>query len=551
MARLRTLNGRTLAVFGVTLVALIVHRQVSESTWTPRGVDWDSWFQAALAIGRDQVPYPPNRWPLYALLASLGGALLPGPLYLNAQLVSLALTAATVAGVFRLGHVLLGPPAALTVAALAATQPVAIETATWTSCYPLWVAGSIWAVVGLVEAHRGQRHRWWVVAGLGIAVVLASQAKGLGIGLALGALAAASVLLTGRGRLGRLGHLIAPIGLMALLYALFPGPLMTLDAQILSVETALPQDHVAGAMPVQVQPAEIDSAALFDEGYVFGRQMGPTVILGSLRTGSKLTTPEMRAKRLDHTRNVFRAALPHSGPPELWALAAGGALGLLMGAWQVVRRRGWHVLLGWTGIAGIVCGLLPSLVSDLSLRFLLPGIAVAPLLLVALVAVPTGPVRALRWAPLLVLPVALVPGSPWSGSPWLQGAATRDYMSPQLITGGEALQLRAALLQSIPDATVHVFSPASHGILVLDGRPGAFLEGDPRFPGVEVPRISPQDHVLWWQDLVDGEDPQMSGDGPSETRREWQASIFADRPELESWQFFRRMVLLGPKESGG
>ena len=65
--------GWPVAIFLVTLVGFILAQQRLDSTWTPHGADWDTWYQGALAIGHSGVPYPPNRWPMYPLFAAPSG----------------------------------------------------------------------------------------------------------------------------------------------------------------------------------------------------------------------------------------------------------------------------------------------------------------------------------------------------------------------------------------------------------------------------------------------------------------------------------------------
>ncbi|MDG1482310.1 MAG: hypothetical protein P8R54_22155 [Myxococcota bacterium] len=524
--------GWAAAVFAVSLAFLVLHQQWLDSTWTPHGADWDTWYQGALAIGQPGVPYPPNRWPIYSLFAATFG-LLPGPLHVNAAVASMAATASAAAGLFLISRSLLGFCGALAVAVLTVASPMVILLSSWISSYPLWAAGAVWAVAGMVEALRTRQRGWWVVAGSGVAVVLAVQAKGLGIGLLLVGVLALSALLDWRTWLGNAARAAAPVLLMALVYVAFPSPLLTLQAQIQMAEVgARPQP--GGVAPLSLNP----DAQPFDNGYVFGRSMGPTMLYQTIVEARAATSTDSDRRRHESIASLQRT-FPTVGSALLWWMLLGGILGGVSGCITLLRRRQGAALAGWVGVAGIVAGVLPSLLSHLSIRFLTPVFFVAPLFVVAPVALISRWSSRSAWLPLLLIPIALVPGSPWSDSPWLHAEATQAQMSSVLIPGHDAVRLWYELRQRHPSAAIHVAAPASQGLLVLDGRTGTFLTPDPRFHDQSESGIPPEDYLLRWKEDAHPMNSDMPPivDPPS----------FSDRPELESFprQAGASLVLLG------
>ena len=371
--------GWVLGVFLAALIALVANQQISDSTWTPHGADWDTWYQSILSITHSGVVYPPNRWPIYGIVGSLFG-ILPGPLHVNAQVASLTAAAGAIAGLFLISRTLIGFFGALTVAILTLTTPIVLILSSWISSYPLWATAAIWAVAGMVEALRTDKRFWWIVAGTGASFVFAIQAKGLGIGLILVGLIALFSLLDWRNVLGNMGRIMLPIALMSVLYMAFPSPLLTLQAQIeIAEQGANPSPPGQGPSP----PANRDD--LFSGGYIFGRSMTPAMIYQTVTDADSAT--QDREKRLADSLKRLSHIFPSVQPNLLKWLAAGAAMGILSGLIATVRNRGqsWAraaaPLAGWLGTIGIIGGVLPSLLSQLSTRFLTPGFFVAALFL--------------------------------------------------------------------------------------------------------------------------------------------------------------------------
>ncbi len=490
----------TLWVWGLALAWLLVQRHLDDSTWTPRGPDWDTWYQGVLSLLQG-LPYPPNRWPMYSAVAALGSALLPGPAFINAQWVSLGITAGTVAGVFHLGRLMLRTPGGLAAAALTATFPLFAETGTWISCYPLWTAASVWTVTALVEAHRTGDWRWWAATGLALGVATASQDKGLAMGLGMGAMVLGSLVFDWRRVPRNLGAFVAPIGVLALAYVAFPHDLMTLDAQIRTVEEAGLPSEPGGV---------IHDASFRDDyttdGYIFGRAMGPGTIRTTLERASSLGDPAKRPERLKNSVDILQRSFPGVSVPVLLWLLVGQGLGLLVGlSGALVLGKRW-LLLGWVGVAALIIGVSPSVLSSLSLRFLMPGFAAVPLLLVAPVALVLegfgrlkGIPDRLGWLGLAVVPVVLA--GLWPGSPWVRGDATLDWLSAQLQPGTHSMPVWYDLKQAYPDVAVHLEAPGQAGLLALDGRDGTLLTPDSRFhTRPQVWPVQKDDFILkWWE----------------------------------------------------
>ena len=532
----------TLFVWGAALVWLLVQRHMGDTTWTPRGPDWDTWYQGVLSLMQG-LPYPPNRWPMYSAVAAVGAALLPGAAFINAQWISIAITAGTTAGVFHLGRLLLGTPGGLAAAVLTCTFPMLMETATWISCYPLWTAASVWTVASLVEAHRTGDWRWWVATGLALGMATASQDKGLAMGMGMGAMVLGSLVFDWRRLPRNLGAFLAPVGVLAIGYAAFPHDLMTLDAQIRTVEEAGLPSEPGGVIYDASYRADYTS-----DGYIFGRAMGPGTLRTTLQRASALSDPEARPERLKNSRDILKRAFPGVDQRVLGWLALGQALGLLVGLGALLRRKAW-LLLGWVGVAALIIGVSPSVLSSLSLRFLMPGFAAVPLLLVAPVALGLeGLARLLqvwrpgraRWSPwlgLLVLPLVL--GGPWSGSPWVRGDATLAWLSAQLQPGTHAMPVWYDLKRDHPEAVIHLEAPGQAGLLALDGREGTLLTPDPRFhPQPEIWPVQQSDFILkWWE-------------GPSLPVGE----LIRGRPWIASWPTQKTgalLALFGASVSGG
>ena len=462
----------TFGVFLACLLGLVVRQQVTESGWIPRGADWDTWYTSALAI-RAGTLYPSSRWPLYGALAAVLDLVLPGPLHLHAMVVSLTATALSAAGLFHLGQRTMGTLAGLVVAALLLLFPMNLEMAAWMNGYPLWVAGAVWAVVGVAEGARSPRAAPWALAGLGGGAVLAVMAKGIGLGALLGATAVVVALLAHRRRAGRpLVAFALPVLALALAYAAFPRALMSLDTQALLPETA--------AVDSPAAPAALGVAPMSrEDGYVFGKSMGPLTVWRTLALVHSLNDPTTRALRLERSKGMLAAAFPGVGPVHLGLLA----LGALAGLWTSLHQRRWDRLAAWSGATVVVLGGMPALSSNLNLRFLAPGMAMVPLFAVGLA---TLPLRRLPWAPLLALGLLS-----WSASPWRTGAWTREWMT----TGGARFETGVwyDLDTQFPGVPIWVDQPLRGGLFAVDGRGGGFL--DPQTPLEQA--TAPLDPAAW------------------------------------------------------
>lgn len=471
----------------VVFVGLTLHRRAGDATWTPRGADWDTWLQSILAVTQG-IAYPPERWPLQALVTAPVALLVPGATFVDAQLVSIGMIALAVAGVFHLGRRLMNPAAGLAAAALAATFAPVVETSTWISAYTTWTAATVWAIVGLVEGVRTGRLVWWAVAGLAVAAAMAAVEKGLAIGLASGAVALGALLLAPRALPRRLGAFALPFAALVLAYVVFPSPLTTLESRVYDFEA------VSGG----TAPAPRSARSSFEGGYVFGRSMGPRTIA---RTLSGLATQyggDVREQRGRESLATLRKAFPSVGGGFVAWLAAGLGMGVVAGVGAWVRRGAPEVLVGWAGVAAVGVALWPSLSALLNLRYVLPAFVLAPLLLVAPVALFPGVVGG-RWrlASLALVPLALLPSSPWQASPWLHGAEVLAWEQALLVPGSMGVRIRADLARDLPGVPVYVDGPPSF-VVVLDGRPGELLFRDPRFHTGLLP-VAPDDaYVLRW-----------------------------------------------------
>ena len=376
----------TPAVFVASLVFQVIRHHQMDAAWIPHGTDWDQWFQSALAFF-GQAPYPPNRWPLYGALVAALHAVTPGAMFVKAQLVSHVATAAAVAGLFRLSRPLVGVPGALAVSALAATLPLTLELGDWSNAYPLWAGCMVWAVTAMVEAARTRKPAWWVAAGLCLGLQMAAMEKGLGPGLLLGGLLVALLVWSGGRRLVNAGCVAAPLAILALCYALFPHPLMPVDAAALSdadTYCIMRGPTVAGQFPDPPQKAH----AFFDPrvpvperyttgGYVFGRAMGPLSALRALRVVGSLTSADKKLEVHGESITMLRTTFPTVGLVLLLLMALAPAVSLWL-----ERRRWRRVLPGWLGLGAIVAANYPALMSASDPRFLLPAFSVVAVFII-------------------------------------------------------------------------------------------------------------------------------------------------------------------------
>ena len=90
---------RLMLVFALGFAFFVIRRQLTESTWVPMGADWDSWLQGAVSL-RFGGSYPMVRWPLFGFSVAVVDFLLPTPLHISAQLLSMASVAGSAAGLF-------------------------------------------------------------------------------------------------------------------------------------------------------------------------------------------------------------------------------------------------------------------------------------------------------------------------------------------------------------------------------------------------------------------------------------------------------------------
>jgi hypothetical protein len=532
-------------LFGAVLVALIVRHQLLEPQWTPHGPDWDHWFQSALAMQAD-VPYPPDRWPLFGWLVGAVDGLLPGPLFVNLQLTVLAGAALSVAGVFQLSWRLMGLPAAITCAALAGLAPMSLRMGDWTSAYVLWAAFTVWFVAGLAEAIAKDSKRWWVVTGIGFAGVNALLPKGLGLGLLLGLVLVLALLFTlrsGRRRMGRNLLVCAlPIALLAAAYASFSVDLMTLDARVGASD-------VSGGESVEAeqgQSVEIHTPlarkAYTTDGYVFGQAMGPRTILKTLqRTQASNSNFKgaSRFKSLDRAREAF----PSVSLALIWLAIAGGMIGLA-GAFFRGEPGQW---IPWLGVGAVMLASALMLQRPrFQMRFWAPLYPLIPLLLAAPLAwmARGSKHHLLRFSPLLLLPLAAHSSSPWRGKKALDG-----WVGPVEVRANLAMRIIGTLDQDDIDGPIDIMTPSNVGVLILDQRKGRFLTPDPRFNPVTGPiELSPEAWVIHVQDPVLEARLLLEG-------RELPDDLIGleGRPHLHTWYQIEgglKVMLKGPVEKG-
>lgn len=476
-------------VFLASLIFQIVRHQLTDPTWTPHGTDWDQWVQSALAFS-GQAQHPPNRWPLYGAIVAVVHAVTPGALFIKAQLVSHAATAAAVAGLFRLARPLVGQPGALAVAVLSGTLPVLLDLGEWSNAYPLWAATMVWCAAAMAEGARTRRLGWWAAAGLCLGLQMASMEKGLGPGLLLGPLLVGLLIWSGGRRLRNALGAVLPFAALALAYAAFPHPLMTLEAKALSQRDdycVIGQAAFAGRAPPHPFFGQRPAPRRYTEGgYVFGKSMGPASIYGALSVVATMSTDKQFHSTRDESLSILRGAFPSVGLTLLLCMALAPAAGLWF------QRKRWRAVLpGWLGLGAIMAANYPALMSEPDPRFLLPAFSVAALLLATPLIITcrewAGP---WRWAVLALPLLVLLPGSPW-----LEGAHVRGSLRKMEVPGNRGVALREALASAHPDIALEVILPTPLGVLVLDGRQGVLHPVDPRFHKRSEP-VELRSHVL-------------------------------------------------------
>ena len=476
-------------VFVASLVHQIVRHQLMDPGWIPHGTDWDQWVQSAMAFS-GKAPYPPSRWPLYGSLVAAVHAVTPGALFIKAQLVSHAATAAAVAGLFRLAWPLVGRPGALAVAALAGTLPVVLELGEWSNAYPLWAASMVWTVTAMAEGARTRRLGWWVAAGLCLGLQLAAMEKGLGPGLLLGPLLVGLLIWSGGRRLRNALGAVIPFVALAVIYAVFPHPLMTLEAKALSQQddycVVLDETPAGRAPPHPFFSSRPAPERYTEGGYVFGKSMGPISIFRALRTVATMSTSQQFQGTRDESLAILRGAFPSVGIVLLLCMALAPAAGLWF------QRRRWRVVLpGWLGLCVIMAANYPALISEPDPRFLLPAFTVAAIFVATpAIILGRGWAGPWRWAILAVPLLALLPGSPWR-----EGDQVRGALRKMEVPGHRAVALRHELARAHPGVALEVIMPLRFGILALDGREGTQYPEDPRFHKASK-QVDPRRHLL-------------------------------------------------------
>lgn len=495
--------------FVVALAFLIGYHQHADSSWTPHGADWDSWYQSAVAWRRGLALHPMVRWPLNGALAAALDLLLPGPLFQALQLVSLISAAAAAAGVYLLGHLLLGRFAGVAAAVLALLQPTCLELAQWSSAYNLWAACACWGAAGIAAASSNRRPAWWVVAGLGIAGTLASMPKGLPMGVGLLCLALVLALLYGRPRLGACGALLAPVLLLGALYAAFPQPLASLDGLVQYARHGEHDSAVAQAMDMDLT-----------EGYVFGKSSGPLTLWRTFQAlrAEGSTDPGQAEGVLASNMAELQAELAGPTPVLLGWLGLGLLAGCVSSLLQPGQRRlAW----AWLAVLGVAAAVAPSIWVHLNTRFLLPLFWLLALPLVAPLALVSrqGPTW-LRLLPLAAWGAVLLPGSAWRFAP--------ERFNPVDVRAPDGATWFHYQLSTRPELQpLHVCADLFSTMFALDALPGQAGPGGFDNRKVwDLPSPGPE-HFL----LV-REDPMLAaqaGDGlalPCDV---------AGRPQLDSW----------------
>ncbi len=508
------------AVAALSFLAVAIRRQIVQPDWEPGGADWDSWYASAL-WWQGHVPFPGSRWPAFGALAALVDVLTPGPLHVAAQLLSLACLGVATGAVFAWTRRLAGPAAGLAAAGCTLLFPLHLDMFRWVSGYPLWAAAAAVVVAALPAAWVDDRPRNWALVGAGIGMVLAVIEKGLFIGGASLVLALALAGLRGPGRVRRLGALLAPIALLAAAQALFPLPLMSLQAQIAVVSAA---PGAGGAAP----PPNVDTLRL--PGYVFGQSMSPMWLLDLAQRGAAAAgSPAATSQRWG-----FGSL---AGIPVTEAMFVAMGIGAAAAVIQGVRRWRQGGLVAIAALLAVAAGLAPVVLSTFNLRFMLPGtvwLAALPLVLLGLVP---ERARAVAAAAAFVTLVA------WPDGPWQQAEAWQQVS----LSGHEsrAASLWIDLHRRWPDARIHVQSPAMGGVLVLDGRGGWPLRSDLTS---EDGAVEPGDYLL----LVVPPASQPKAGDPAQTVV--LSPLVAGRTVLGVWAAegpHPALALVGPVEGGG
>ena len=489
----------------LAFVGLLLQRQLTASDWVPRGSDWDSWLMSAIWWTSEGLDYPTPRWPSWGTGVAFLSMLLPGvPPHLAAILMAQACVATAAGAAFSLGRDLGGLPAGLTATLLFLAHPASTELAAWTNGYPLLLASSSLTLALLVRvAHRGSLPLA-AAAGGALAICQATMASALSVSVALWLFGLGAVLLASGNRLKRLGLFVLPFALWAGAHVAFPPKLAGLAWQVDVAERMSPNQAGAGATGAQqrgehlldhgekarpgkpvpggiVAPGSEPAGPRLDEGYIFGRSMGPSAISNTLA----LARREQPSEGGD---NHIAAAMPGARPAAL-AAAVGVVLIGLRGLILAARRREGWLLLGALGVGLAAASLVPSLgVHNAQVRFLTPALAPLAVGLACLPAlIPSHSLG--RWLPLLALPLALAPASPLS-APWTQKTAFFD----NLANGGAEVETRVwyDVERRWSGVPLVVVQPVHGGLLTLQDRPAEVVHGE----GSDVV-LDPEERLLW------------------------------------------------------
>lgn len=464
--------------FVLGLLFLIVRRQVLDSTWVPMGADWDSWLQGAVSL-RFGGSYPMVRWPLYGFMVAIVDFVLPTPLHISAQILSMASMAGAAAGVYWLtrrifSSILWGGVGWF----FCLGFPLNLCFAEWCSSYALWGCSCVWTIVGIYEYRKTERVLWAFVAGLGSAFSLAIMAKGLALGVFFSSFSILVILISKKRILKALGAFVLPIFILYSAYALFPHDLKSLDAHIASVDFArsrpLQDKHIYD--PTQ------DPHAYASKGYIFGQSMAPSTVITALENSARSVSSEQREKNLSRSVQIIQTAFPSLSKPILLYL------GLSLCGLLLLCRRGWIV---WCGVGGIILSTIPSLFVEFNMRFLIPATSVFAVLFVSPLAYLSARFSHFGTATGLSLALGL-----WLFSPCRDHQATSDWLNALLVPGKRGIWMES----QIPPGTVHVVAPPTIGVPISGSRGGHLIV--PGSSRLDQPFSVPKDDmVLLWVDF--------------------------------------------------
>ena len=481
MTKITCLKSSRYAVilFVLGLIFLIGRRQLIESTWVPMGADWDSWLQSAVSI-RFGGSYPMVRWPLYGAVVAIVDFILPTPLHISAQILSMAATVGSAVGVFWVFSSGLNSPKWGVVGWFVTIMfPLNLCFSDWCSSYALWGCSCVWTVICLFELYRRQKWQWAIGAGFGSVFSLAIMAKGLVLGLFF-ILFSVVVLLISKGH--KVKSTIAfclPLALLFSLYAGFPHSLKSLDAHVASVDFARDRPLVDKHIYDPTQ----DPHAYGSKGYVFGQSMSFDKISDALQSSANSLSPEKRKQNFHRSRQIIQTAFPKL---KNWVFVY-IALGWL--SLMILLRRQWIL---WCGFAAVIISVLPSVFVEFNMRFLIPGTAVLSVFWVAPFALLSRHIKAVWGQALLVGSFSFL----CYISPYSDYRATSEWLDPLLVRGKQGIWLESKL----PEGTINVVAPPSIGVPISGSRGGNLIV--PGSSKLDEPFKIPSDEfVLLWIDF--------------------------------------------------